>query len=360
MSRDHYKGIPKRVNVLLDKDGKLVPLSADPKSAPIYNDRAIISLFDDGSIDLNIGPFAETALGAITATGDPTGAKEVNILRDGLVVGTMHTSVSGATARLNNNGTSSLVGGWAGAYANGGVAEIKTDVGFGNMALGTAWSEHANSKAYVTARNRGQLAMGYSRARIGGTSRIDAQDKGSFALGYALANGSGYARIRSNEQGSFAMGMSRGSVFDSNLDALGQGSFALGLSFGETVDAGIFSTGGGSLAMGFASSGSIRASANGSLAFGHTVGGEIAAAGEGSATFGYGASGQLLAASGTNCFQFGVGSNELNDTVQVGNQLRFKGTDGAPSSPANGDMWVNSGSVYIHTNGVTKNLDNIT
>ena len=37
----------------------------------------------------------------------------------------------------------------------------------------------------------------------------------------------------------------------------------------------------------------------------------------------------------------------------------FNFQDATPASPANGDFWLGSGSVYIRSNGATKNVDDI-
>lgn len=89
-------------------------------------------------------------------------------------------------------------------------------------------------------------------------------------------------------------------------------------------------------------------------------GATIYAQGNGSTAWGNAAAGQTIGVAASNADQWGVGINTLADSTRFGVGWRFKKTALAPGAPANGDCWIGAGgSLYVHTNGVTKNLDNI-
>lgn len=86
--------------------------------------------------------------------------------------------------------------------------------------------------------------------------------------------------------------------------------------------------------------------------------GTIYAQGHAASAWGYAKAGETIGVAANNAEQWGVGVNTLADSARFGVGWRFKKTVGAPGVPANGDAWVGAGgSMYVHTNGVTKNLD---
>jgi len=202
------------------------------------------------------------------------------------------------------------------ALAGGATKGIHSNNG-GSFAQGYTY----NSKIEATAL--GSFAQGMCPVYSG----ISSTNSGSFAQGYCYL----YANLTSSGRGSFAQGSS--TLFNAAITASGDGAFAQGYAYYNGT---IISNNNGTLAHGFAGyNQTITASANGAGAFGYTAGSNIIASAE-------------------NAFQFGPGTNAQANSLQVGTQMRLKGTTGAPASALhNGDIWVNNNYVYIRSNGVS-------
>lgn len=279
-------------------------------------------------------------------------------------------------------------GSFAQGYARTGTVGVERGVvqatGLGAHAFGVAVANDYN--ATVEATTRGAFANGYAGtivgdtgpARVGavggigggstvfgvafyGDSLLEASSEGSFVAGAALGYDTGQAEIIANEPGAWAGGLAAGTGGSvGSIRAEENGAFAQGKAVGGDIHA----TQEGSRAHGVIVSGrNIRATGLGSVARGsarNVTAGDILASAEGAQAHGF-ADGVDIVASAVNAFQFGIGTNGLADSLKVGVGIHFKGSLGAPASPADGQFWgVVGGDVYVRTGGVTKNLSNIT
>ncbi len=260
----------------------------------------------------------------------------------------------------------------------GGSVIVRGAYGYpGGFTVGAIYGQHAGN-ALISASRPGSFAQGFAYAPIGagtGIMEISANGNGAFAQGYISLkhSGGGGCRILANGVGSFAQGYVYKHVVGTNGSSYiisgGKGSFAQGFVQNNSPSDGyIQATGDGSFARGFAyrtGSGDavIQATAAGAFANGYALGGgggaqdgHINAAGLGNVAMGYSNGGGTIEATGaSNCFQFGQGINSEADSFQVGGDIRFKGTPGAPSTPQNGDMWVtSSGNTVIRSNGINQ------
>lgn len=168
----------------------------------------------------------------------------------------------------------------------------------------------------------------------GGTETISFSGQGSIVGGLVLATSTRTARIKTQySDGSFAFGFADAQTgTTTEIFTYGKGSFAMGKAYNGTIQAGN--------------------GTYGSFAFGSANGFNITATGDGSLAFGS-ATAANISASATNSAQFFEGSNTQAGSLSVGTTVRLKGTTGAPTSPRNGDIWVNSNYVYIRSNGVS-------
>ena len=323
------------------------------------------------------------------------GASGATIALDNLSGVAINTSLISDTDNTDNLGSTSKR--WK---------EIRGDKVFGASGVGTLTLSnsgglfgHADSGCILKSSGKGSFVNGYSLS----ASTIKATAQGGFAIGYARTN----SLIESSARGSFAQGQA---PFMGKLRSTGEGSFAQGDSGGKIYAFGNGSfvqgrtgdsackiestiTARGSFVQGYAQSEAtiqatmkgafaqgwseyyssvIQATANGAFAQGAAYyGSTIAASGKGSLAHGYvwnyhnitasgigsgafGASGSSnIRATATNAFQFGVGTNSQADSLSVGTKIRLKGTNGVPSSPRNGDIWVNNNYIYMRSNGVS-------
>lgn len=286
-----------------------------------------------------------SATASITAGG---GSLAGGFAYTGGIINAQDYSIAFGSARgvdgVNNSFLQSDGGSIAIGYASYG-GQIRADAQ-GAVAMGYAYQAGSAIKSY----SDGGVAMGY--AYQGG--QIHAYAEGAFALGAAYQGG----QIHAYADGSFAMGMAydTGSKIVTNYD----GAFAMGAA----KDGGeIRADGGkGSFAIGYAygAAALVKTDAPGAFSLGYaTAGFSVLATAGGAFAVGKAATANIEA-NAINSFQFGMGVNALADTLQVGTQLRFKGTTGAQASPANGDFWVANNYVYIRSNGVTCKVVNAT
>jgi len=124
---------------------------------------------------------------------------------------------------------------------------------------------------------------------------------GSFVQGYSYHYYSyAYlAKITASGSGAFARGFSSARDSTSDITASGQGSFASGFCYG------------------YGNNAYIKAVGHGSFAHGYAYEYNLYAEGKGSAVFGF-ASTAKIHATAQNAFQFGVGTNVIADSLQVG------------------------------------------
>jgi len=229
---------------------------------------------------------------------------------------------------------------------------------YGAFVGGYAFASGGASSALIRGYASGSFIWVYA-APTGGATHLAtsvAGANGAFVQGRTTGTGSHI--LRAAAAGSFVQGLVTGgaaSIIESL--AAGTGSFAQGVA-----DAGgiIRTSGAGALAQGEANGAgsNLIASAAGSLACGTaSAGNAITASGIGSLAMGSSAAG-AIGASATNAFQFGVGTNSQASSLSVGTGPRFKGTVGAPTTPRNGDYYVDgSGFVVIRSGAVNIVLD---
>lgn len=291
------------------------------------------------------------AAGTITATG--VGAFAFGSSLGTITAGTTAGSFAGGYTALSRAITASASGSFAHGHSAGASGSI-TATGSGSFVQGFA------TAASITASSTGCFAQGYSGYRIAASGvgsfaqghavvtggDIYASGTGSFAQGYASATGD----IHASSSGTFAQGATNGSA---TIDADGSGSFAQGYARAGNIVA----SGSGAFAHGYAYA-NITASANGAFAHGFaSSGSSITATYSGAFAVGYASA--AIAATAQNAFQLGPGTNNQQDSLQVGTDLRFKGSDGVFSSQANGDFWKATNEVFSRSDGRDRSLTKI-
>lgn len=287
-------------------------------------------------------------------------------------------------------------GAFASAYVSGYGNITAKAQGSGSFVAGYVGGFSAISSGQLIAETGGGFAQGHIYAGYGAlasTTRIQSGGLGAFAQGRsynyggvsaliraggagAFAQGNAYGgSVLASADGSFAQGMAQGgnSITASAVGSLAQGhanngdilasapgTFAQGKVTGYgTGVAAIRATAAGAFAHGYMYAGSgytnlILASGIGSFAHGSSGYYSVTASGEGSIAMGAATNGDIGATS-FNSAQFGPGVNALRDSFQIGSAgLRFKGTVNAPTTPQNGDQWIDgSGNVVIRSGGVS-------
>jgi len=333
MTRDHYKGIPKRRGTLTSSnitDNQIVRGDGFD-SLRGQGVQGSLPLVDDSG---NIIPPVNSTLNIGTAA-----LRFQAVFAEKLVA---HNSVSGTVTISPDVGA--LVSDFGVHYQN----YLSTKVyGNGSVALGKV------------ARANGYPGSGTATLKAGfdPTSTYP-----SFAMGSSFATGAYSSLIDSQYPGAFALGATYAYNANATLRAYGRGAHAIGYAKGYTGPGIIQATGAGSFAGGYATNGIVSAANIAAFAFGSINGSYVVtASGRGSFAMGYTSTASIEAMS-TNSGQFGPGTNSLQDSFQVGGAgIRLKGTVNAPASPQNGDMWIDgSGNVFVRSNGVSKNLSNIT
>jgi hypothetical protein len=198
-----------------------------------------------------------------------------------------------------------------------------------------------------------------------GTARLVAGYYGygsTFTFGYVSAYENYSALIQTDLSGAVAMGRAAAGGGDATIQAYSMGAMASGAAVGYNATA-LISAGNafGARAHGFVNSSTISAAKSGAVAFGSAIYGyRIFANSYGGMAIGYAYTADVEATGYSNCFQFGEGTNALQDSFQIGNAgLRLKGTTGAPAAPQNGDVWEAGGDIFVRTGGVSKNMSNI-
>jgi len=231
--------------------------------------------------------------------------------------------------------------------------------GRGSIAMGNAYS-YNNYVSALQATGHGAVALGYAHA-YSYAANIQASAAGALAVGYAKNN-----TIVASGQGSVAIGYSTGTLLASYDGAVamgwcGSGSYlratAKGAFAGGYADvAGVNSSGVGSFAFGRSNNNvyGISSSGSGSVAFGYSASYDILSSGNGSLAIGY-ATGADISAGASNSFQFGPGTNNTSDSLQVGTGIHIHGA-GVPSPADDGDIWVANNKIYVHTNGTTTDI----
>ena len=195
----------------------------------------------------------------------------------------------------------------------------------GNFASG-----FASSGSSLTATNTGSSVIGYAY----NSGSITSSGNGSFAGGYAYGN-----TISSTSGGTFAQGYSRySSIVASDLGAFAQGwayssgtisaatrgGFAQGAAVNGTIQSGPTRFQQGAFAQGYANSGATIGALNkGAFAQGYANTNNITASGTGAFAHGFSTSGAIIA-SASNSVQFGVGTNNVANSLQVGSTVWLK------------------------------------
>jgi hypothetical protein len=386
------------------------------KAAPVAGDRAIIEDSEAGNAKKSVllstlGGAPTNPL--IIATGDGTsaGATEASIVsgdtsqtagtatvssdEQGFCSGTAICSIVGGNAEVVNYSTGGFAAGWAANGTGAGSASVRA-FGTGGFAMGWAYNRGVGGQAEVESNGNGGFAVGYAYCNASGVgfAKVYAYGYGSFANGQAWVNGTARARImaigkgshahgriysqgtsqayiRAHSAGSHAGGMVRTKTSGECYIRAGYGCFAHGYVYGNADNGHIYIYGHGSWAGGFSDNGGeitvyndgalafgvadgarIIAHREGNFAMGVTFGNDIEATGFGCFVHGWANTG-VIDATGDNAQQFGPGVNAEDDTMKIGVAgIRFKGTDGAPGSPVNGDFWMDGVNAFLKTNGV--------
>ena len=287
--------------------------------------------------------------------------------------------------RIANSGTISTTGDNAIALGSveqiGGVGSATLTAAANAFAFGRAQSaSNASASALTDALAAGAVVLGDTTCSTAGLALLRAAGSGSLAQGRASGAGS---TVQASSAASLARGISQNAgtieaVSSSNgafvsgfadagiLRATGaQGGFASGSA--EHTGCEISAQAAGAVALGraadggFSGSGDIIASGAGALAGGQSAGfgaaTTISATQPGAFAWGsvngFGGAPTACSATQTNAVQFGPGTNNVANSLQVGDTtdgLRLLA--GGTTSTVNGSIWVNgSGQVVIRSGG---------
>ncbi|MDP2607308.1 MAG: hypothetical protein Q8S00_32625 [Deltaproteobacteria bacterium] len=337
----------------------------------VYGSDATISATADGAVAFGLAQGVKGGAGTISAQGE--GGFAHGVVSD---VYSAYVTAGDSSSILADEGCTAF-GSTKVADAVGLIrAQAYGGFGGGSLAFGDI------SPGFVVGRDATILAYGYGSFAGGscgsslGPSLLQAGlgSSASFAFGLAsngqlLATGySSFAQgmasggdVTATNWGSVAMGVARTVAAGGPtvyLQSSGLGSFAQGYARVTTPGGTgyIAAFGGGSHASGYALNGIIASSGLGGFAHGAAKAAySILATGAGSVAFGY-AGVADIDAQGNNAFQFGPGVNALNDSLRIGVGWRFKGTDGAPGVPVDGDAWINGTDLWLRTGGASVNL----
>lgn len=192
----------------------------------------------------------------------------------------------------------------------------------GQLAFGSAYGD-----VRIAATALGATAGGYAYANVNSgspTAEILGQGKGSFASGAAYTYNwaaTGYAKLATAGKGSHAFGYVYSYVDGKALmEASGQGSMVMGYVYG--ADPSLLTE--------------ISAQNRGTFAGGSAE-----------------SPANSIIASGRGAFQWGPGTNAVDQSLAVGGALRLNCLTGTPGALRNGDQWEASGYVYIRSGGVS-------
>lgn len=283
------------------------------------------------------------AHGAANAGGDIT-ATGAGAFANGYTYGSIVASGLGAFAGGASSpfaGTQSIVASSKGGFAHGYVREngliTASGVGLGAFAHGStrggtiqATQKGAHAGGYVQdGLISAEHTAAFARGSCSGNGIIKASGPPSFVNGRCHAG-----RLYATTVGSFASGYVSGNNL-TKLTSEGIGSTAFGRAYGGSSV--ITSSGNGSFATGNAfNAGVITASGDGSFAAGHTNNaGSITAVADGAFAFGA-ADTAAITASAANSTQFGPGTNNVANSLQVGGgwQARAGGAFGGAKQSA--------------------------
>jgi hypothetical protein len=257
---------------------------------------------------------------ALKTTGTPDNTKFLRddmqwtaIAAGGDVSSTGTTSVAGEIPTYSDTGQKTL--GRGGLITTSNTTGTRTH---GSNACLTGGVISVGGTISTNDSSVGNICIGGVQ-QVLGTSSLTATG-GSFLIGFASsANASGTSTMQSSGIGSFAVGTTAAATAEtSTITASGQGSFAGGNGDGNDT----------------------LASNTGSFAWGDNSGGDITA-------------------SQVNSVQFGPGVNAQAGSLQVGDTtdgIRLTAGGSAPSSPHNGDIWVESTKMRVRDGGVSTNM----
>lgn len=277
--------------------------------------------------------------------------------------------VSGTGGATTQHATANIIGRTQNDLG-GGAAEIHAD-GVGSLVEATVLKTRAGAHhVHASATGLGSVIIGLASDAYGAAAAsLVASGISSTVVGAAFSNGASAGTMTASGVASFVSG----TAYGGSLTASGTGSVVLGYA----VNTSITSSGSGSLALGYARGGSLIAGGNGAFAGGVALSGNITAgtlaahqgafafgstpSGGGAITasargaFAFGLATTAIEASATNCVQFGPGTNSQPDSLSVGTTMRLKGTLGEPTTPRNGDLWVDAttGAIMKRSAGIT-------
>jgi hypothetical protein len=296
--------------------------------------------FLDPGAGTNITPTLGASYGMIGLADNSNGGTvtvDIGGADGGTWIGGLKAGGVGSTARVDNNFASAVFGSVKlGTGVVHGVHELKVNAHgsiAGGMIDSSVFGSLAGQACDITAGS-GSIAFGTITPINGGVRSIKATGAGAFAMGRIFTFGTS-ASIEATGSASFAMGdcQSSGAIKATSL-----GTFAFGSCTGT---------------------GSITAIAAGSFAGGASFTGGITASGQGSFAWAN-VNVTPCTASGTNAVQFGPGTNAQIDSLQVGiagTGIAIKGTNGAFTTPANGQIYTVSGDVRIRSNAHDVSVD---
>jgi len=255
----------------------------------------------------------------------------------------------GDVCEIYSNAYGSFSQGYALTFGLDGYAASGVNGGEGAFVQGYAVAYGDYSEAELLARGSGSFVQGYAGADDNSTANIYSYISayGAFVQGMAWAADGIDAIIYNNGSGAFAQGYVNAwddgsGGWQARIYVYGDGCMATGMvdGCGEIIS-GASTAHFGCRAGGYAHDNyKIRAEGLAAFAWGDTDGGNVEAL-------------------GNNCGQFGVGTNNENNSTSYGTAFRFHHAPvTGPTVPRNGDFWVDSstGRIWVYDGGAATSL----
>lgn len=252
-----------------------------------------------------------------------------------------------------------------------GSATIST-AGNGVIALGSVTTSNASAVGLISASGSGSFVCGRVSQSVAGTGTIQSNSVGSFVSGDSQFGGTLESVSVSN--GSFVQGYSisgavlrctgafggfaQGSVSGAGSQIIASAAGALARGYVNVAGGKILASAIGSIAIGanqFLPQ-TIQASGSGAFAGGYALIGSITATQNGSFAWGY-TGAAAIAATANNAVQFGEGTNNVANSLQVGNttngvRLQAAGT----TSTTAGSLWCDGTNLLVRSGGANLSL----
>lgn len=309
-----------------------VPIEPPPTVVPltddVENDRIWKNWFS------NLHAFGQSSYVLIDGTRAMTGDLDVggnsNIGIDGLINSLQLINVANSGGVVDSQAVS-LGGVMSGKISKGGSGAATLRMTNAATACFGSPTASVTGTAVVEAIAAAAFVSG-SVTATAGTGTVTSGDVGSFAQGRVKNTGSGVGVVEATYAGASVFGYVSCNSTAGKISSVGYGSFAHGYVRTQSGTCLITVSGSGAFGGGYvraqsSKTANITASGDGSFvngfARGKSANAEITSSGSGSFAVGF-AYNQVIIASATNSAQFGVGTNAVADSLQVGSGVNLR------------------------------------